>query len=406
MIVSLPENFPASIVVYDKVSPMRQENEKRWLPVRWLAMMVVTAVALYLCWLMLQPFIDVLLWSLVLVIVFYPIHKRIVARTKSPGWAALLSCLLVIVTILVPLSLITLAAVRELAGLAQNLQSSADSLLNPNSSFVGRTLNWADQYVDIDHLRSQEFFAERIKQMGGMIAERTIGFVGGFVGFIVQAFFVVFTMYYLFRDGERLRASLRAALPLEGPQSSEIFHRTSEVIAASVYGVLVIATIQGTVGGFSFWGLGLPSPLLWGVVMILLSMIPMLGAFLVWVPAAIYLAASGQWVKALILAFVGIFVIGLIDNFLRPKLVGEKTRLHELLIFFSVVGGLQVFGILGLVLGPVIVAITLAILEVFRKADDRPGSNDDEQTLLEKQNELRNVPDGAAPVPGLVGENS
>lgn len=385
---------------------MPEDNERRWLAliVRWLALAAVTALALYLCWKMLEPLLDVLLWALVLTIVFYPIHRRIVARTKSPGWGALLSSLLVIVTILLPLSLITLAVVRELGGLAPNLQAGVDSLLDPNSSFVGRALTWVDQYVDVDHLRSQEFIAERLQGMGGVIAGRTLGVLGGFVGFIVQTFFVVFTMYYLFRDGERLRASLRSALPLEGPQASEIFQRTSEVIAASIYGVLVIATIQGTVGGLTFWGLGMHSPLLWGVVMILLSMIPMAGAFIVWVPAAIYLAASGHWVKALILTLVGVFVIGLIDNFLRPKLVGERTRLHELLIFFSVVGGLQFFGILGLVLGPVIVAITLALFDVFHKAINAPGGKGEEQSVFEEQAELRNVP--SDPRAGLAGEQS
>jgi predicted PurR-regulated permease PerM len=320
------------------------------------------------------------------------VHRRIVARTQKPSLSALLSSALVIVTILLPLSLITLAVVREVAQLAQYLQANADTLLDPNSPQLGGVLSWLGQYIDVNQLRSQDFIVERLKGLSSAIAGRTLGFLGGFVGGIVQTFFVVFTMYYLFRDGERMRAMLKFALPLKGPQANEIFQRTSEVIGASVYGVLVIATIQGTVGGLAFWALGLPSPLLWGVVMILLSMIPMLGAFLVWVPAAIYLAATGHWVKAVILTVVGLFVIGTIDNFLRPKLVGERTRLHELIIFFSVLGGLQVFGIIGLVLGPVIVAITLAFLDVFRKADDPPHAAHDEKSLLEEQEALRTIP--------------
>ena len=370
------------------------EEKRKNLQARWLALLTVTAVALYLCWLMLQPFLDVLLWALVLVIIFHPVHKRILARTKSPSWSALLSSLLVILTILVPLSLLTLAVVRELSALAQNLQANVDSFLNPNSPLMGKILSWLGQFVDVNQLRSQQFISERLQSMSGVIAGRTLGFLGGFLGAVVQTFFVIFTMYYLFRDGERLRAALRYALPVEGPQASEIFQRASEVIGASVYGVLVIAAIQGTIGGIAFWLLSLPSALLWGVVMILLSMIPMAGAFIVWVPAAIYLAATGHWVKALILTLVGLFVIGTIDNFLRPKLVGEKTRLHELLIFFSVLGGLQVFGILGLVLGPVVVALTLTFLEVFRKADNPPGTDHEEQSLLEQQEAMRHVSDG------------
>jgi predicted PurR-regulated permease PerM len=115
--------------------------------------------------------------------------------------------------------------------------------------------------------------------------------------------------------------------------------------------------------------LGVPSALVWGVVMTFLSMIPMLGAFLVWVPAAIYLAATGQYVKALLLVLWGTLVIGMIDNFLRPKLVGGRTKLHELLIFFAVLGGLQVFGVLGIVMGPVVLAITMTLIEIFRAVD-------------------------------------
>jgi len=359
---------------------------------RWIALFAATLIALYLCWLMLQPFIEVLMWAAVLVIVFYPVYKRIVARTKSPGWSAVLACLLVIVTILLPLSLITAALVNEVANVAQNLQQNAVTILDPDSPVTGRALRWLSQYVDIERLRSQKFIAERLQSMSGAIAGRTLGVVGGLVGIIVETFFVIFTMYYLFRDGDRLRDALRDALPLEKSQSHEIFSRTRDVISASVYGVLVIATIQGVLGGLAFWVLGLPSPLVWGVVMLFLSMIPVAGAFIVWVPAAIYLVASGAWVKAIILAAWGTLVIGTVDNFLRPKLVGEKTKLHELLIFFSVLGGLQVFGILGLVLGPVVVAITLALLDVFRQAERHPAVTTQETTLIEGQESLRNVP--------------
>ncbi len=367
--------------------------------VRWIALLAATVFALYLCWSMIQPFIEVLLWAVVLVIVFYPVHKRIVARIGNPGWAALLSCLIVIVTILVPLTLITFAIVRELRGFAQSLQGNIQSILDPQSPYMGRILELLGRYVDIEQLRSGEFFAARVQNFGSMIAGRTLGFVGGAVGVVVEVFFVIFTMYYMFRDGERLRAALRSMLPLEESKSREILERTREVISASVYGVLVIATIQGVLGGLAFWALGLPSPLLWGVVMIFFSMIPMAGAFVVWVPAAIYLVVTGHVGAAIALTIWGLLVIGSIDNFLRPKLVGEKTRLHELLIFFSVLGGLQVFGVLGLVLGPVVVAITMALLDILRHADSSPmaatgatGATSD-STLAEEQGELRNVPE-------------
>ncbi len=340
--------------------------------VRWVALIAVTVIALYLCWLMLKPFVSVLGWATVLVICFYPLHKRLESRIRKSSLSALVSCVLVILTILVPVSLLTIAVFRELAGALQNLQAAIAYVLDPNSPVTGRMLSWLGQYIDINELGSQENLLDQIKARSGAIAGQTLGFLGGVAGVIVQMFFVIFTMYYLFRDGDKIFAAVRDALPLEQERATAIMARTQEVIGASVYGVFIIAIIQGTLGGLAFWTLGLPSAIVWGVAMIFLSMIPMLGAFLVWVPAAIYLAVTGHPVKAILLAVWGTLVIGMIDNFLRPRLVGSRTRLHELLIFFAVLGGLQVFGVLGIVLGPVVLAITMALVDIFRTVDRSP----------------------------------
>lgn len=339
-------------------------------PVRWWLLALTTAVALYLCWLMLKPFMGVIAWATVLVIVFYPAHKRISKRVKQPSLAALLSCALVILVILVPAALVTVAVVNELSGALQNLQTAVNYVLDPNSQFTGPILNRLGRYVDVSKLRSEGFLTGQLRGMSGSIAGQTLGFLGGLASVIVQMFFVIFTMYYFFKDGERIAGVVRDSLPLSTKQADEVMTRTREVIDASVYGVISIAIIQGILGGLAFWVLGLPSAFIWGVAMTFLSMIPMLGAFIVWLPAAIYLAVSGNWVKAILLAAWGSLVIGTVDNFLRPKLVGSRTRLHELLIFFAVLGGLQVFGVLGVVLGPVVVAITLAIVDVFRAASE------------------------------------
>lgn len=367
--------------------------------IRWIALVVVTAGALYLNWLMMLPFFGVLAWAAVLAVVFNPVHKRILARTKSPSWSAVLSSLLVILLVMLPVSLITLAVINEAAKFADKLQemmSQGGDLLDPNSPLTGSYVRLIEQYVNLDALREQGFIVERLRGLSGTIARGTLGFVGGLLGAVVQVFFIVFTMYYLFRDGDSIRHALRDALPLEKEQARQLLIRTREVVSASVNGVLIISFIQGALGGIAFWVLGLPSPLLWAVVMMLLSLIPVAGAFIVWVPAAIYLALTGAYVKALLLTVWGMLVIGSADNFLRPKLVGDKTRLHELLIFFSVLGGLQVFGVLGLVLGPVVVAVTLALVDVFRQAERPASETTREPSVIERQDDLRNVPEPAS----------
>lgn len=347
------------------------ENVEWWTkPVaRWVALLAATGFIIYLCWLILAPFIDVLMWAVVLVIVFYPVHLRILAKTRKPNLAAVLSCLLVIVAILLPLALVTIAIVRDATDVAQALQQRRGELLNPDpNSLIGRSVQWAGKYVNVDRVASQEYLAERLQGVSGAVARRTLNVVGGAVGAIVQIFFVIFTMFYLFRDGDELRLGVRRLLPLERWQAHDVFVRTKEVIQASIYGSLVIAAIQGVLGGLAFWILGVPSALLWGAVMILLCMIPMAGAFLVWVPAAIYLLATGHWIKALILTIWGAVVIGSIDNVLRPKLVGGRTRMHELIVFFSVLGGIQVFGVLGIVAGPAVAALAMALFEVWKRS--------------------------------------
>jgi len=356
---------------------------------RWLALTTVLLAALYVCWQMLQPFLNVLLWAVVLAVVFMPVHRRINKRLHRPSLSAALSTLIVVVTILGPATFITVAVVGELGKVAGNFDTGQVQQIVTESPLAQRVLAWISPYVDVQQLQSPELMMQRVQGFSGALANRTVGVVGGVMSAVVQTLLVVFTMFYLFRDGDAIRYAAYDVLPLDRSQASEIVTRTREVVAATVYGVLVISAIQGTLGGTVFWVLGLPSPLLWGVVMFFLSMIPMAGAFLVWAPAAVYLAFSGHWGKAIFLTAWGVVVVGSIDNFLSPLLVGKRTRLHELLIFFSVLGGLQVFGVLGLVLGPVTVAVTLALFEVVRQANRPPGETRREETVIQRQAEVR-----------------
>jgi predicted PurR-regulated permease PerM len=340
---------------------------------------------------MLQPFFNVLLWAAVLAVVFYPMHKRILVRTGHTTLSAALSTLLVVVFILLPVTFITVAVVRELSGAATRFQSGLSDFSIGSLPVVGWVLDWADQFIDFDREAAQRFVVERLQTWGTALAGSTLVVVGGAVGAVVQMVLVVFTLFYLFRDGERIRQAAYDMLPIERVQAHDIAVRTREVIGATVYGVLVIAAIQGTLGTIIFSILGLPSPLLWGVVMFFLSMIPMAGAFLVWVPAAVYLALTGAYIKAAVLVGWGFLVISSIDNFLSPRLVGQRARLHELLIFFAVLGGLEVFGVLGLILGPVVVAITLALIEMVRHAGRPPAETLSEPGVIEQQSQLREV---------------
>lgn len=342
---------------------------------RWFGVLAATAIALYVCWLMIRPFLAVVAWAVVLVIVFYPVHRRLATRIKSPALRALVSCCLVVLIIVLPLIVLTTLVVEELAKVIPNLPSQTSQLLNSPTSPIGRISSWIQGRFGVDTVSSKAFVVDQLKQSSDRLLGTSLNIMRNIATGIVQAFFVLFTMYYLFKDGDKIVDKLPEALPLSWEQSNAIILRTKEVVSASVYGVVTIAAIQGVLGGTMFWILGVPSPLLWAVLMAFVCMIPVAGSFLVWLPLSIYLMVSGQWPKAIILIVWGALVISTVDNFLRPKLVGTQTKLHELFVFFSVLGGISVFGLLGIVLGPVVLAITLGLLRTFQLHKTAPASD-------------------------------
>lgn len=333
---------------------------------RWFLLLGLTAVMLQLCWKILTPFLSILLWASVLTMVFYPIYRRILHKVKGRSTlAAVLSTVLVLATIILPMVAVTGMVVAELESTARDLQAEIPRHLERLPEFLELVYRYTGM--------TQEELKKAV-QTGARTGSQTLlggllSLVGGAVGFLINLGFVSFTMFYLFIDGDKAVLSLRDWLPLERSQSHALLVRAGEIISASVYGVIVLAVIQGSLGGLMFWWLGLPSPLLWGVVMILFATIPMLGTFVIWVPAAIYLAANGFYIKAIILTLWGSIVIGMSDNLLRPTLVGKKAKMHDLMIFFAVLGGLKAFGVLGILMGPVVLAVSLTLLEAFRRAD-------------------------------------
>lgn len=338
---------------------------------RWIAVLVVTAIALYLCWLMLRPFMGVLAWAIVLVIVFYPLHKKIASRIGRRSLSALVSCVLVVLVFVLPLTMLVVAVIQELGKVVPNLPTNLSELLSRQPAILGSLSQWMQARLGIDILGLQDFFIQQFRNLSERLLGASFSLVGNIVTSIVKAFFVIFTMYYLFRDADKIVNKLPDALPLSREQSEALIFRTQQVVSASVYGVVTIAALQGLFAGLAYWILGIPSPVLWAVLTAFVCMIPIAGSFLVWVPLAIYLIVTGHWTKAVLLIIWGALVISTIDNLLRPKLVGNQTKLHELFIFFSVLGGISVFGLLGIVLGPVVLAITLGLLETFSRSSVR-----------------------------------
>jgi len=307
----------------------------------------------------------------VLKIMFNPVHGWLLARTRRPALAAGLSVLMVMAVGIIPLSLVGIALVYQLAGMGEVAQDLAKSLLtNPEKNVtLQRALEFARRYVDVDQYLTPGSIKSMLSSMSQPVLKGTLRFLGGTLGVVGNIFLVLFISFYLFRDGETIMRNLVNSLPLERKRAEDLIEKTRTIISASVNGVLVIAALQGALGGLMFWILGLPSPLVWGVVMSVLAMLPVGGSGIIWLPAALILIFTGHWVKGVILIAFGALIIGTIDNILRPRLVGGKTGMHDLTIFFSVLGGLKVFGLVGFLLGPVMLAITFALLSIYRKEE-------------------------------------
>ncbi len=337
---------------------------------QWLGWLVITTLMVYLCWKMLQPFIFVLIGATVLVTVFFPLHQMLLRRVKNPSLCSVLTIVLILTIVIIPISLIMLAVISEVTVLAGNLQTFIQNALShPDpANRIQSVLLMFKKYSNLDTLLASEEIKQVLKNSAQFVMKNTLNILGGAMGMVVAGFLILFTMYYLFRDHEQIVGLLPYLIPLDRSRSILLLHKTREMINASVLGVMSIAIIQGTLGGLMFWGLGIPTALVWSVVMVFMSLIPLLGASIVWLPAAIILLLTGHWIKALILIGWGTLVIGIADNILRPILIGKKTQMHELLIFFSVMGGLQVFGLLGILLGPVVLSIALALLEAARES--------------------------------------
>jgi predicted PurR-regulated permease PerM len=338
-----------------------------------LALAVLTGLALYLCYLMARPFLAALAWAVALAVVTRPLPVWLRRHGVQGAINATLSVTAVSLLLLAPTVFVGYHLARETTHAIQKLQETVP-VANPKEGeprdqpawqqelakhpWVNRNWQWAQENLD---LQSQlTGFLQQVSQGIG-------GFVSGSLLTGVQLLLMLCILFYLYRDETVAIQGVRLLMPLSDAEADLVFRRVNDALFATVYGRLAVAFMQGVLGGLMFWWLGLPSPLLWGVVMGLLSVLPYLGSFVIWAPAALLLAGQGQWIKAGVLAGWGAVVIGLADNLVYPIVVGDRLRMHSLVALFSLLGGIAVFGGAGLVLGPVIVAVTIALLEIWRK---------------------------------------
>ena len=332
-------------------------------------LLCLAVVALYLCYLIAKPFLGPLLIAVMLAIVFYPLHARMQRFFYGPSTAAALSTILVLLIVTIPMVLLGISVSRELRGVVQSLreQSWPQGGLSPYLAQWGESLlKRLGNYVDLSQLDPHAALLRWAEQASGYLLSKGAAIVTNLLSFALNSVVVFFSLFFFFREGKSIRQGLSAMLPLYPDQTERLFTGVSETMIANLYGGLAVGIVQGILTGISFWVLGLSSPILWTLVTGLASLVPVVGSALVWGPASILLLLSGHWVKALILFIWGAAVVGQIDVVVRPYVVSTRVKVHTLLVFFALLGGVEAFGVIGIFVGPVILSVTMAVLDMLK----------------------------------------
>lgn len=362
-------------------SPLEQKS--------FLALLLVVSVGFL--W-VLKPFYAPIFWACAVALIFFPMQKKMLAKWPNrPSLAAAVTLLVCTVVVVIPVLAVAASFVTEGVAMYQKLQQGD---LDPQKYIDTLRTGFPSAYhlleragVEFGNLGQQ--LIDGLKSAGQFLGKRALAVGQNTFQFFIDLGLMLYLTFFLLRDGPRLVNMLIRALPLGDDRERLLFDKFAEITRATIKGNLVVAAVQGALGGLIFWILGIPAALLWGVAMALLSLIPAVGAGLIWLPVALYLYATGEITQAVVLTLFGALVIGLVDNLLRPILVGRDTKLPDYVVLYSTLGGLALFGITGFALGPLMAGLFVAFWQIFiQEFNTEPAPEDagpNEQQPNEKQ---------------------
>ena len=321
------------------------------------------AVTLAFLWLI-RGFLQPIFWAIALGIVVYPVYERILPRVQQrESLAALLGVVLVVLVVILPLIGVAAAVTGEASSLYERLDTGDLGIENLYSR-VAASMPQLTALLDrlgVDPARLESQLSTAAIGASRFVASSALSIGQDTLRVTLFFFLMLYLLFFFLRDGQRLLEGFVRALPLGDKRERHLLSRFAEVSRATIKGTLVVGIVQGTIGGIAFALLGIGAPVLWGVVMALLSILPAVGPAVVWIPAAIVLIANQQTIAGIVLIAIGVFIIGLVDNVLRPILVGRDTRMPDYLILLSTLGGLAGFGLAGIIIGPIIAAFFLSV---------------------------------------------
>ncbi len=342
---------------------MRETLERR----SFLLLLVAVTIAFGM---ILEPFWAAIFWACAVTVIFSPLQRLLHNKLgERPNTNAVITLLICMAMVVLPVIFLSMAFVKEGVAFYQRIDTGE---IDPRAMLL--QLREAYPIVDqalhelgINPNDIREQVVSGIQSASKFLARESLAIGQNTFSFFLSLALMMYLTFFLLRDGNKLRDLLIKALPFGDEREHALFQKFVEVTRATVKGNLVVAVVQGALGGIIFWILDIPGPLLWGVIMAFLSLIPAVGAALIWLPVSLYLYATGAWISATVLLVYGALVIGLADNVLRPILVGRDTKLPDYVVLFSTIGGIVLFGIHGFVIGPLIAALFMATWQIFMK---------------------------------------
>jgi predicted PurR-regulated permease PerM len=330
---------------------------------------VVIIVSVAFAWI-LWPFFGTVLWAIIAAILFAPLYRRLLtpmAHRRTP--AALVALTIITVMVILPFTVLTALLVREASGVYGRILSGDLNVGQYFRDVFSALPAWAiallNRFGLMDLADVQATLTAGLLKSSQFLAGQALNIGQNAFDFIVSLFVMLYLLFFLLRDGDELARRIRDAVPLRPEQRHALFETFAVVIRATVKGNVVVAVLQGALGGFIFWFLGIHAPVLWGAVMAIFSLLPAVGTALVWLPVSVYLLATGAVWQGVVLIAWGVVVIGLVDNVVRPVLVGKETKMPDYVVLISTLGGIAVFGVNGFVVGPVIAAMFIAAWQIF-----------------------------------------
>lgn len=330
--------------------------------------LVLVGLLAYLSYQIFHPFFTAIAWALVFGVVFYPAYLFILKYIRVKAMASLLTLLLMLIAIIGPFSYVSFALISEVTDIIEKTGAGDSGIVKKlfSDERISGLVERLQPYIEMKGTSIQEIILESARKFGKSALEKLSTGFTDLLGVTANFVIMLFTAFFFLKDAPAFLQKARDYLPFSEEHKDRLEKQVRDMIVSTIYGGVIVAITQGILGGLAFTILGIGAPVLWGSVMALVSFIPLAGTALVWVPASLMLLVQGSYAEGIILILIGIFVISMVDNILKPLIIGGRTKMPTLIIFFTVLGGIKFFGLLGLVMGPLVVALFLSVFEIFR----------------------------------------